>query len=616
MSAMTGQNSRDKETTAIRERLEIPEKYTWRLEDLFETTEDWEKAFKRAGALGKDLALRKGSLKGSPEGLLEALRLADTLEELVDRVVVYAHLLSHQDTRDSSAQAMAARSISLAVKTGELTSFVVPEIIEAGWDRVAEFLAEREGLGTYRFLLEDVFRQSGHRLSVEGETLLSGAVEIGHAPENVFSMLTNADMSFPEVTDGKGRSHPLSQERLGMYLVSRDRKLRENAFKTLHETYGSFKNTLSGTLNAALRSAAYFARSRKYDSTLEAALSPDNIPVEVYHGLIGTVGKHLHLLHRYVEAKKQALGLDSLHMYDMYFPLAPEPRTDVPYEDACSIIDGALSPLGEEYLSLLRQGFGGRWIDVLENRGKRGGAYSWGSYGVHPYVLLNYNGTFRDIFTIAHEMGHALHKVCTDREQPYAYSGHSIFTAEVASITNEILLHKDLQEKASSPLEKVYFAQLLLEQIRTTFFRQTLFAEFELAVHDMVAEGEAPTAETFSALWRDLNVKYYGSRLVIDRELEYEWARIPHFYSPFYVYQYATGYAAATSLSGNITGGGQGAVRRYMEFLGSGKSDYPVELLRRAGVDMTSTGPVEAVATLFENTLEDLEAALRETHDT
>jgi len=609
---MTSEKAKEERTHSLPERSDIPEKYTWRLEDLFETAKDWEKALKTVESIGEDLASRKGSLKASAEGLLEGLSLADTLEKLMERVFVYAHMLSHQDTRNQKAQSMAARAVSLAVKTGELTSFIIPEIIEAGRERVESFITERKDLEIYRFLLEDIFRQSAHRLSAEEETLLSGAGEIAHAPENIYSMLTNADMSFPEVEDGKGHLHPLTQELYGTYIISPDRTLRKNSFKVLHGVFGSYKNTLSGTLNATLRSSAYFARSRKYSSTLEAALAPDNIPPEVYHGLIETVEKHLYLLHRYTSIKKRALDLESIHMHDMYFPLAPEPKPCISYEDACQMVAESLKPLGDEYVSLLMEGFESRWIDVLENRGKRGGAYSWGSYGIHPYVLLNYNGTLRDVFTIAHEMGHALHKAFTDKKQPFVYSGHSIFTAEVASTTNEIILHEALQEQATSREEKLYFANALLEQIRTTFFRQTLFAEFELTVHNMIAEGEAPTAETFCSLWRSLNEKYYGPELEIDNELEYEWARIPHFYSPFYVYQYATGYAAATALSRNIREGGTQEVKRYLEFLESGKSDYPVILLRRAGVDMTSSEPVKEVAALFEKTLENLEGILRE----
>lgn len=611
---MTADSLETTDSSAIPERSKIPKKETWRLEDLFETLGEWEEAFKKAEKMGKDLASLKGSLKESAQGLLEGLRLADALEELVDRIVVYAHMLSHQDTRDSDAQSVAARSISLAVKTGERTSYIVPEIIETGREVTEEFLAELKELEHYRFLLDDIFRQSDHRLSAEEETLLSGAGEIAHAAENVFSMLTNADLTFPDVTDGEGKKRPLSQERYGTYLVSQDRKLRKNAFKALHTRFGDFKNTFSCTLNTALRSAAYFARSRKYDSTLEAALAPDAIPTEVYHGLIDTVRSHLHLLHRYTSLKKRALKLDSLHMFDMYVPLAPEPRRNIPYEDACRMVAEALEPLGPEYVAWLRKGFSSRWIDVRENRGKRGGAYSWGSYGVHPYVLLNYNGTFRDVSTMAHEMGHALHKAYTDRKQPYVYSGHSIFTAEVASTTNEILLYRDFYEKAASRQEKLYFAQVLLEQIRTTFFRQTLFAEFELTVHNLILEGKAPTSETFCSIWRELNEKYYGPELVIDKELEYEWARIPHFYSPFYVYQYATGYAAATALSSSIAEEGAPAVTRFIAFLESGKSDYPVKLLKNAGVDMTSPEPVEAVASLFESTIKELGKLVSESY--
>jgi oligoendopeptidase F len=403
---------------------------------------------------------------------------------------------------------------------------------------------------------------------------------------------------------------PFSEERFGTFLQSGDRRVREDAYNNLYKTYGNFRNTLSASLNAVVRSALFFSRARGFGSDLESALHGDDIPPSVYSSLMEGVRERLDLLHRYVKFRARVLGLSPVRMYDLYVPLVPEHSKDISYDEAREMILEGLKPMGPGYISALKHGFSGGWIDVYENRGKRGGAYSWGAYPVHPYVLLNYNNRIRDVFTVAHEMGHALHKYFTDRNQPYVYAGHSIFIAEVASTTNEALLLDHLLSSASDRRERMFLLNYRLEQIRTTVFRQTMFAEFERTVHGMVENGGAPTADDFCKIWGELNGSYYGSHVGLDREIEMEWSRIPHFYSPFYVYQYATGYSAATALSRSILEEGAPAAERYIRFLERGRSAPAIEVLKDAGVDMTRPEPVMKTLDLFASTLDEFEALL------
>ncbi|GAB6280599.1 MAG: oligoendopeptidase F [Thermovirga sp.] len=600
----------DQAAATIPERGDIDPAYMWRLEDLFESEQEWEKAFEEVKSLLPALEAFQGRLAESPAVFLECLQLSDRIGETVSKVYVYANMKSHEDTRLSPPQALASRAESLGVMASRAGAFMAPEILAMPDEKIAAFVQENSGLHMYRYFLDELSRQREHVLSPGEEALLAASGEVAHAPENIFSMLTNADMTFPPIHDEEGRETPFSEERYGIFIQSRDRRVREEAYKTLYGTFGRFRNTLSASLNAAVRSTLFYSRARGFASNLEASLDGDNIPVSVYDSLIDAVRSRLPLLHRYTDLRKKALDTDQVRMYDLYVPMAPEYRQDISYGEALSMIREGLRPMGERYMAALDDGFGGGWIDVHENRGKRGGAYCWGAYPTHPFVLLNYNNRLRDVFTVAHEMGHAMHKYFSDRKQPYVYAGHSIFIAEVASTTNEALLLEHLLASATDREEKLYLLNYRLEQVRTTVFRQTMFAEFERMVHGMVEKGEAPTADTFCSIWRDLNSAYYGPEIALDPEIEIEWGRIPHFYSPFYVFQYATGYSAATALSRLILEEGGGATERYIGFLERGKSAPAIEVLRDAGVDMTRPEPVEKTLDVFESTLTEFERLL------
>ena len=609
MMAFTGKKERGS-GNAIPEREDLDRAYQWALEDLFEDRAHWERALEETGPLMNSLEAFGGTLASSPSRLLECLKLRDRLGELTSRVYAYAHMKSHEDTRDPDGQAIAARATTLAAAAARSGAFITPEILSIPVETLSLFLEREEGLGLYRFFLEELQRKRAHVLSREEEGLLASSAELAHAPENIFSMLTNADMTFPPIRDELDHETPFSEERFGSFLQSRDRRVREDAYKNLYGVYGRYRNTLSASLNAALRVSLFYSRARGFGSNLEAALHEDDIPPSVYDSLVEGVREGLDALHRYVALRGRVLGVSPVRMFDLYVPLVEEYRREISYPEAVGMVREGLAPLGDDYLAALDEGFSHRWADVFENRGKRGGAYSWGAYPVHPFVLLNYDGKMRDVFTVAHEMGHALHRYFSDREQPYVYSGHPIFIAEVASTTNEALLLDHLIRSAPGREERIYLLNFRLEQIRTTVFRQTLFAEFEREIHGRAERGEALTSESFCGLWRDLNSEYYGKCVELDGEIEMEWARIPHFYSPFYVYQYATGYSAATALSREILDEGEPAVRRYMGFLKRGSSAPVLEVLRDAGVDMAGPGPVKRTVDLFRSTVEELEALL------
>jgi oligoendopeptidase F len=600
----------EEEPKGIPERDEVPPSFQWRLEDLFPGMDEWEDAIKEVRDLLAGMDKFRGRLSESPEILLECLGSCDRAGELTSRIYAYAHMKSHEDTRNSFNQSLSARATSLAVEVSSSQAFVTPEILEMPEETINAFMEKDPGLGIYRFFLDEILRRRGHVLSPREEALLASSGEMAQAPENIFSMLTNADMIFPPIRDENMKETPFSEERFGTFLQSGDRRVREDAYNNLYKTYGNFRNTLSASLNAVVRSALFFSRARGFGSDLESALHGDDIPPSVYSSLMEGVRERLDLLHRYVKLRGRVLGLSPVRMYDLYVPLVPEHSKNISYDEAREMILEGLKPMGPGYISALKHGFSGGWIDVYENTGKRGGAYSWGAYPVHPYVLLNYNNRIRDVFTVAHEMGHALHKYFTDRNQPYVYAGHSIFIAEVASTTNEALLLDHLLSSASDRRERMFLLNYRLEQIRTTVFRQTMFAEFERTVHGMVENGGAPTADDFCKIWGELNGSYYGSHVGLDREIEMEWSRIPHFYSPFYVYQYATGYSAATALSRSILEEGAPAAERYIRFLERGRSAPAIEVLKDAGVDMTRPEPVMKTLDLFASTLDEFEALL------
>lgn len=587
----------------------IKDMYKWKLEDIYSKPEDWERDFQRVEAGLASFEDYRGRLSVSEEVMAHCLELEEGLGISMGRIFVYGTMKSHEDTSITENQALADRSMSLMVRYSTASSFIVPEISALPEDVIRKYM-DSEMLEEYRFFFQDILRMKNHLLSAEEERILAGTGEMAQAPETIFSMLTNADMKFPSVKDEKGEIVELTEERYFSLIKSKDRKVRKNAFRALHRTYRKYENSLAAMYSSSVKGDIFNARTRKYSSSLEAALEPNNIPLDVYSNVIGTVNSNLQPLHEYVEVRKKALDVKKLHMYDLYVPLVDEISSDIEYDKAVEMVLEGIKPLGENYLELMKKGLNEGWIDIYENRGKRKGAYSWGSYGTHPYVLLNYNSTLRDVFTLAHEMGHALHSWFSHSSQPYIYGDYTIFLAEVASTTNEALLIEHLLSVTENVEEKKYLLNYYLEQIRTTVYRQTLFAEFEKKTHELAESGQALTKDLMCDLWHGLNEKYYGPSIVVDEDIDIEWARIPHFYSSFYVYQYVTGYAAATAFSRKILSGEPGARKGYLEFLKQGSSDYSVNILKTAGVDMTVPAPLEQTLKVFREKLEQLKELL------
>lgn len=602
---MTGQ-----ESGRLPAREEIDQAFKWKLEDIYPSDALWEEDFKKVKNLADLITSFSGKLDESPEKLKECLEAYEMLLSTNDKVYVYSRMRKDEDNRNPVYQALNDRASSLSVDVYAKISFIVPEIISISEDRLKEFFDSDPSMGKYKHFIDECLRQKKHILSRREEELLALTAEIAQAPSEIFTMFNNADIKFPYIKDEKGNEIELTKGRYSRFMESRDRRVRKDAFDALYKTYDSQKNTLAASLTSNIKADRFFANVRNYSSSLEASLDSDNVKIEVYDKLIETVSKNLHLLKRYLQLRKKALKLDELHMYDLYVPMVEVPEKHIPYAEAQEIVKKGLKPLGDEYAGYLENAFKAGWIDVYENQGKTSGAYSWGGYLTHPYVLLNYQGTTNDIFTIAHELGHALHSFYTNKTQPYIYSEYKIFVAEVASTVNESLLMHYMLQNTADPKEKAYLLNHHLEEFRGTIFRQTMFAEFEKLTHNKLENGEALTAQELSSIYNDLNHKYYGDVAVIDSQISMEWSRIPHFYNSFYVYKYATGYSAATSLSAQILSQGAAAAERYINFLKSGGSDYPLELLKRAGVDLSSPKPVEDAMKVFEETMEQLEKLL------
>lgn len=591
----------------MKKRSEVASADKWRLEDIYPEDILWESDFAKAKEKAGELAGFKGKLGRSGQALLEALTARDSLSRLLDKLVVYARMRKDEDTTNPVYQALTDRVLSLSVAVDSATAYFVPELLAIPAETLARFQTETPGLAPYRHYLEDLTRQKDHILTETEEKLLAEAGELAQAPVSIFGMLNNADIRFGKVKDEQGEEIELTKGRYLQLMESADRRVRQDAFSTLYSSYRGLQHTLAASLNASVKKDVFFARVRRYKSALEAALDDDNISVQVYDSLISTVRAHLKPMYRYVALRRRVLGLKELHMFDLYTPLVQEARKDIPYADALEGVTKGLAPLGETYLGDLRAGLSGGWIDVYENEGKTGGAYSWGSYDTHPYVLLNYQGTLNDTFTIAHEMGHALHSFYSNREQPYISAHYKIFLAEVASTFNESLLIDYLLANTTDPQEKMFMLNHYLEQFRGTVYRQTMFAEFEKIIHEKVEAGEALTPDVLNKVYLALNRDYYGPEMNIDQEIAVEWGRIPHFYTPFYVYKYATGFSAATALARQVLDEGAPAVERYRKFLAGGNSAYPLELLKKAGVDMTTPQPVEAALRVFEKLVGEME---------
>ena len=588
-------------------REEIPAEVKWAIEDLYKNDDEWEADFTRLKEHLPELSAYEGRLGESAQTLLSMQRLCDKMNMLAEKVYVYANQRLHENTDNAVYQNLASRAQSLLVEMSERTSYIEPEIMELPEGTIEKYLQENGELRVYGQYFENMIRQKAHVLPGEMEKLLASAGELAESPKDIFSMFNNADIRFPKITGEDDTDVEVTHGRFISLLQSKDQRVRKDAFEALYGVYEKFRNTLAATYRANVKQEVFFARARRYGSDLEAALDGSHIPVSVYDNLIHVVHEHLPLMHRYVKIRKKLLGLDELHMYDLYTPMTENSGEHFSFEDAKKTVLEGLAPMGEEYLSHLKDGFEHGWIDVYENQGKRSGAYSWGAYGTHPYVLLNYQGTLNDVFTLAHEMGHALHSWYSDETQPYIYAGYRIFVAEVASTCNEALLIHHLLKKAKDPKTKAYLINYFLEQFRTTLYRQTMFAEFEKITHGLQEAGEALTAERLCSIYYDLNKAYFGENICIDRQIEMEWARIPHFYTPFYVYQYATGFSAAIALSGKILREGEAAVEQYKKFLKGGSSMYPLELLRLAGVDMEQKKPVEDALQVFSEYLDEME---------
>lgn len=593
---------------ALPKRNETDVKYQWRLEDLYATDALWEEEYAEIQEKINSLSKFQNTLSLSAQNLLDCLTACYAVSQITDKLYVYSFMRFHEDSTNSFYQSLSDRAEMLAISYSAATSFIVPEILSIPEKVLAGFQLEKpKEFARYGHFLENILRQKAHTLSAAEEALLAKTAELGGAPQTIFTMLNDADLKFPSVKNAKGEEMELTKGRYVSFLESADRDLRKNAFEALYDTYLKQKNTLAATYSASVKADFFFAKTRHYGSAMEAALEDDNIPLSVYDNLIDTVHQYLPLLHRYVALRKKMLGVEELHMYDLYVPLVTEAERKFPYEEAKQTVIKALSVLGETYVTTLKKGLEGGWIDVYENEGKRSGAYSWGTYSGHPYVLLNHTDNINSMFTIAHEMGHALHSYFTWEKQPYLYSGHKIFVAEVASTCNEALLMDYLLKTTEDKAMKRYLINYFMEQFRGTFFRQTMFAEFEKITHDMVEKGQPLTCEGLNAIYRDLNIKYFGDALVIDEKIDIEWARIPHFYNAFYVYQYATGYSAAIDLSQKILKEGQPAIDRYLDFLSKGNSEYSIDLLKGAGVDMSTTEPLKNAMAVFENLLEQME---------
>lgn len=590
----------------VRKRSEVPEQYRWRLEDIYATDEAWEEDFAKVQSALPRIGEYKGKLADSPATLAACLDLLHETEEMFERLYVYAFTRRDEDTTNPTYQAIFDRAQRLAVEFSTAVSFIEPEILQMAQERLDEYLASQE-LELYKHYLDNIVRLKPHTLSPQEEAILAAAGELAQAPSNVFGMFNNADLKFPLIKDENGQEVEVTHGRYIRFMESKDRRVRKDAFKALHDTYNKWRNTIAATYASSVRKDVFYAKMRNYDSALQAALHGNNIPVEVYTNLIDTVHSRLDLMHRYIGLRKKLLGVDELHMYDFYVPLVADVEFNIPYEEAAETMLAGLAPLGEEYVNIVRHGLENRWVDVLENEGKRSGAYSTSAYGVHPYILMNYENNLDNMFTLAHEFGHAIHSYLADRAQPYVYSQYTIFVAEVASTLNEHLLFHYMLKQTDSPAQRRYLINNYLDTIRGTVFRQVKFAEFEKLTHERVESGGALTADWMSEQYHQLVKQYYGNDIVADEEIAIEWARIPHFYRAFYVYQYATGFAAATALGNAILDEGEPAVKRYLHMLSRGGADYSLNLLKEAGVDMTSPEPILQVMKTFESLLDELE---------
>ncbi|MDR3242989.1 MAG: oligoendopeptidase F [Clostridiales Family XIII bacterium] len=592
----------------LKKREEIPPEYKWDIESMYPDEREWKKEYARAEAAAEAYAAEfAGKLSGGGGTLLAALRKKDALWLIVERLFVYAKMRRDEDNRNAGRQAMADRAQALIARVSADLSFFAPEFLAIPEETLRKFAEEEQCLGQYGHLVRTLLRQKEHVLPRAEEELLARLSDVTSATGEIFSMINEADMKFGAVTGEDGEETELTHGRYIGFMESRDRKVRREAFSKMYGAYIRQKNTLAATYRYNTKADTVIARIRGYSSSLEAALSGDNIPLSVYDSLIGAVNGRLGALHRYMDIRKKILGVDELHMYDVYAPLVEREEKPVRYERAVEILRRGLSALGGDYVKRMERGLSERWVDVYENEGKTSGAYSFGSYDSKPYILLNYTGKLKDVFTLAHEMGHSMHSAFTRENQPFVYGGHSIFTAEVASTVNESLLMRHLLAETPDTAEKKYLLNLYIEEFRATLFRQAMFAEFEKLTHAAAERGESLTSDWLCGEYGRLNEKYFGPSVKQDEEIAVEWARIPHFYRAFYVYKYATGYSAAVAIADRILNEGESARDAYIDFLKTGESGDPIDLLKIAGVDMSAPEPVERAIDTFEGLVDEME---------
>ena len=598
-------------TKELKTRDQIDSKYKWNIEvmipDESVISGELETIKKEAEAYGEDFA---GRLTESADTLLAAFQKRDDIWRRLEKIYVYARMRRDENNAETKYQAMADQCNSVIAAVSASMAFFTPELLSASEETILAYIDAAPGLEIYRFAICDTMRQKAHILTQAEENILAQMSEITGATNDIFTMLNNADIKFGTIIDEDGDETEVTHGNFIKFMESHDRDVRKNAYNAVYDAYKELINTIASAYNYNTKTDVVSARIRKYESARAAALSGDNIPAEVYDNLVAEVHKNLPAMHRYVELRKKLLGVDKLYMYDMYVPLIKLPETSVSFEEGLDIMRDALQPLGEEYLTKMNKGIEEGWIDVYENKGKTSGAYSFGCYDSYPYILLNYTDTLKDVFTIIHEMGHYMHSRYTRDEQPYIYGSHSIFTAEVASTVNESLLMQHLLRTKDEKEMRKYLLNMHLEEFRTTLFRQTMFAEFEDITHKAIESGETLTAEWMCQQYEDLNAQYYGSAVEKDDVIRYEWARIPHFYNAFYVYKYATGYSAATAISKKILTEGKPAAQDYIRFLKTGESDHPIELLKIAGVDMSSPLPVQQAMETFNQLLDEFESLL------
>lgn len=595
-------------------RSQIDTRYKWDLSTIYDSDAAWETAFKKVESMTAEFAVLKGSLGKSAEALRNGLKMRDDLGKQYESVMLYAGLSFHEDMSQSAAQGRWDRVQSLGTNVSAATSWFTPEVLTIDADRIQTWIKEDKDLAVYQHALDDILRVKPHTLSDSEENLLAMAGDVVAAPGNIFGQFTNTELDFPKIKDADGNEVQLSSAGYYKFIYSKDRRVRKDAFYGMHEAYAGKQNTIAAMLSSHVKTHVFNAKARKYDSSLEAALGGPNIPVSVYKNLVETVHANAPRLHRYVAMRKRIMNLDEIHRYDLYVPMIDVEESDIPYDDAVGTILTALQPLGDEYITTLRNGFENRWIDVYETKNKRSGAYCWGAYTTHPFLLLNYGGTMNDRSTAAHEMGHAMHSWFTTHSQPYIYGDYATFCAEVASTVNEVILAHHLLNEAKSDNERLLLLQQQIEGIRTTVFRQTMFAEFELKIHELSEAGVPLTAETLRKTYHDLVADYYGSEMILDDCADAECLRIPHFYRNFYVYTYATSHCAATNIGRRVIDGDKGAVEGLMKFLSAGSSKYPLDVLKLAGVDMTTPKPIEDTMELFSELLDQFEALYAKTH--